>query len=85
MQCSSGGLSGAEIAKATGLATGTLYPILFRLEKSAWLKSNWEEVSPSEAKRPRRRLYRVTALGETEGRAAFKELIPDLREPLWQS
>ncbi len=85
MQCPSRGLSGAEIARATGLASGTLYPILFRLEKSAWLKSNWEDVCPSEVKRPRRRLYQVTAVGETETRAAFKELMPDLREPLWQS
>jgi DNA-binding PadR family transcriptional regulator len=85
MSCPAYGLSGAEIARTTGLASGTLYPILFRLEKSAWLQSEWEDINPSEAKRPRRRLYRVTALGEAETRAAFRELMPDLREPLWQS
>jgi DNA-binding PadR family transcriptional regulator len=84
MQRPSGGLSGAEIARATGLASGTLYPLLFRLEKSAWLKSKWEDVSPSEVKRPRRRLYQVTALGEAKTREAFKEFLPDLTEPLWQ-
>jgi len=84
MQCPPGGLSGAEIARATGLASGTLYPILFRLEKSGWFKSHWEEVSPSEVKRPRRRLYVVTALGEAEAWTAFREVTLDMREPLWQ-
>jgi DNA-binding PadR family transcriptional regulator len=85
MSRSSSGISGAEIARSTGLASGTLYPILFRLERSGWLQSHWEDVVPSEVKRPRKRLYRVTALGEVETRAAFRELMPDLREPLWQS
>jgi len=82
---SSNGISGAEIARLTGLASGTLYPILFRLEKSGWLTSRWEEVIPSEVKRPRKRLYTFTGLGEAETRAAFREILPDLKEPIWQS
>jgi DNA-binding PadR family transcriptional regulator len=57
------GRSGAEIAKDTGLASGTLYPILMRLEKAGWLASEWETGDPSELGRPRRRFYRVTASG----------------------
>lgn len=77
-------ISGSEITRATGLASGTLYPILFRLERLGWLESEWEEVAPSEVKRPRRRLYRMTATGESSARAAFKELMPNRGELVWQ-
>jgi PadR family transcriptional regulator, regulatory protein PadR len=59
---------GLEISRASGLASGTIYPILARLEAAQWLKSAWEDVDPSNAGRPRRRLYRLTAEGETAGR-----------------
>jgi PadR family transcriptional regulator PadR len=55
---------GLEIGKAAGLASGTLYPILDRLTREGWAEASWEEVDPSEAGRPRRRYYRLTALGE---------------------
>jgi PadR family transcriptional regulator PadR len=32
--------SGAQIAKATKLASGTLYPILLRLELAKWVESH---------------------------------------------
>jgi PadR family transcriptional regulator, regulatory protein PadR len=85
MACPDSGLSGAEIARATGLASGTLYPILFRLEKSGWLNSRWEEVDPSEVKRPRKRLYNVTALGAIKIKSSFRELMPNPTEFVWQS
>lgn len=72
--------SGIEISRATGLASGTLYPILFRLEEAGWLESEWEEVIPSEVKRPRRRLYLMTAVGESNARASFKEYFPRVPE-----
>jgi len=34
-------MSGAEIAASTKLASGTLYPILMRLEEAKWLESRW--------------------------------------------
>jgi PadR family transcriptional regulator, regulatory protein PadR len=67
-------LSGAEIAKKTNLRSGTLYPILFRLEQAGWFESRWEDGDPSELGRPRRRFYRLTALGEREARAAYREV-----------
>jgi PadR family transcriptional regulator, regulatory protein PadR len=85
MTCPMEGLSGAEIARSTGLASGTLYPILFRLERTGWLCSHWEDVNPSDEKRPRKRLYRVTALGEIKIRSVFSELMPDMRGLVWQS
>lgn len=78
------GLSGADIAKATGVSSGTLYPILFRLEKAGWLESEWESVVPSEAGRPRRRLYWLTKLGAKRARAAFEELVPDTGRLVWE-
>jgi DNA-binding PadR family transcriptional regulator len=67
-------ISGIEISRSAGLASGTLYPILFRLEEAGWLESEWENVVPSQVKRPRRRLYSITALGERSARASFVEL-----------
>jgi PadR family transcriptional regulator, regulatory protein PadR len=69
-------LSGAEISRSTGLASGTLYPILFRLEEAGWLESEWEEVVPAIVKRPRRRLYSMTGLGAANARASFLDLLP---------
>lgn len=54
---------GAEIGSAAGLASGTVHPILARLEGRGWLVSRWEEVDPSTARRPARRYYRLTADG----------------------
>jgi PadR family transcriptional regulator, regulatory protein PadR len=64
-------LSGAEIAKQSKLASGTLYPLLARLEQAEWLESHWETGSASELGRPRRRLYRLTGDGE---KVAAREL-----------
>ena len=56
-------LSGADVQKRSTLASGTLYPILLRLESAGWFTSRWESIDPSSAGRPRRRLYRLTASG----------------------
>jgi PadR family transcriptional regulator, regulatory protein PadR len=56
-------LAGADVHKRSGLASGTLYPILLRLESAGWFVSRWERVDPVTAGRPRRRLYRLTATG----------------------
>jgi PadR family transcriptional regulator, regulatory protein PadR len=56
-------LSGAEVRQRCGMASGTLYPILLRLEAAGWFASQWENIDPSIAGRPRRRLYRLTSTG----------------------
>jgi len=76
-------LSGAEIARATNLASGTLYPILFRLERAGWLESRWEEDHPRVLGRPRRRFYQVTGVGARNARAAVKDLEPAFRKVAW--
>lgn len=67
-------VSGAEIAKATGTGSGTLYPLLARLEGAGWLTSEWEAIDPSEAGRPQRRLYRLTGLGQRRAHQALSDL-----------
>ena len=67
-------LAGADIAKESKLASGSLYPILMRLEAAGWLSSQWEESAPQMMGRPRRRLYKVTGLGMQKARSAFREL-----------
>ncbi|MDR3735619.1 MAG: helix-turn-helix transcriptional regulator [Acidobacteriaceae bacterium] len=76
--------SGADIALATGLASGTLYPILARLEAAGWLTSEWENVDPSIVKRPRRRLYQLTTLGAKQTEASFREHAPMKGVLAWQ-
>lgn len=56
-------LCGADLLKSTNLSSGTLYPILLRFEKYRMLESEWEDVKPEAAGRPRRRLYKITPHG----------------------
>lgn len=61
------GVWGLEISKRTGLKTGTVYPILERLENLGWVSSEWEITE--ERNGPRRRTYKLTpdALEEMHG------------------
>jgi DNA-binding PadR family transcriptional regulator len=59
---------GLELARKTGIKTGTIYPVLARLERAGWLESAFETVDPAIEKRPRRRLYKLTGVGETAAR-----------------
>jgi len=54
---------GLEICRATGLASGTVHPIMARLEGLGWLESRWDDVDPAAVGRPRRRYYRLTPDG----------------------
>jgi PadR family transcriptional regulator PadR len=69
-------LSGAEIARESKLSSGTLYPILYRLEEFGWLASHWEDGDPTTLGRPRRRYYRITAEGAKRVREVVCQLTP---------
>lgn len=71
-----GKFSGSEIADELRIGSGTLYPLLGRFEDLGWLGSEWEAIDPSEAKRPRKRFYYITAVGQNEAGALFRELGP---------
>jgi PadR family transcriptional regulator, regulatory protein PadR len=49
---------GYDIARETGLKSGTLYPILIRLADRGWLETSWEDEQPAGC--PRRHRYRLT-------------------------
>jgi PadR family transcriptional regulator PadR len=68
------GLSGAQLGAETKLPSGTLYPILLRLEQSEWLSSEWEDGDPHVLGRPRRRFYTVTEVGREKVLAAYREI-----------
>ena len=63
---------GLEIGSHAVLPSGTVHPILARLEGLGWLDSGWEDVDPSAAGRPRRRFYRLTAAGAAQAEAAME-------------
>src|SRR5260370_31106005 len=58
---------GLQISKQAGLETGTLYPVMARLERTGWVESSWEDpdLSISDG-RPRRRYYQLTKDGRSE-------------------
>jgi PadR family transcriptional regulator, regulatory protein PadR len=63
---------GLQICAASGLPSGTVHPILARLEDEfGWLASRWEDVKPKDEGRPRRRYYQLTESGAGHARAAL--------------
>jgi PadR family transcriptional regulator PadR len=67
---------GLEIAERAGLASGTLYPILLRLEREGWVKGTWETIDESAEGRRRRRYYVLTGLGMAEARRVLAQRKP---------
>lgn len=65
-------LHGYLVAKQTGLASGTLYPILIRLAEQHLIEARWEDEQP--AGRPRRHLYRLTSGGLATARTALAQV-----------
>jgi DNA-binding PadR family transcriptional regulator len=56
---------GFDIMDATGLPSGTVYPILRRLDREGLLESAWEKQADAQREqRPPRRYYDITAAGE---------------------
>jgi PadR family transcriptional regulator len=79
---------GLQICAEAGLPSGTIHPILARLERAGWLESRWEEADPRAAGRPRRRYYKLSPDGaelarhalarSAESSAALRRLRPGL-------
>lgn len=64
---------GLEICGEAGLPSGTIHPILARLEHLGWLESHWEEIRPEEVGRPKRRYYQLTKDGAESARIALAQ------------
>jgi len=60
-------LYGLKIAKAAGRPTGSVFPILARLEQVGWVTSEWESSEPA-VRGPRRRFYQLSSLGSPGAR-----------------
>jgi PadR family transcriptional regulator PadR len=71
---------GYELSRETGLKSGTLYPILMRLEKYRLLEAHWVTTKDGV---PPRHTYRLTASGLELARTKLAETRPDwvLRQP----
>ncbi len=76
---------GLQIGQEAGLASGTVHPILARLEACGWLDSSWEDLGQEAVGRPRRRFYQLTpdgavraarALHRAEAQAARPAAVP---------
>jgi DNA-binding PadR family transcriptional regulator len=64
---------GLQICQAAGLPSGTIHPILARLEGHGWTESHWEDVDPQAEGRPRRRFYKLTEDGAEKARIALAQ------------
>jgi DNA-binding PadR family transcriptional regulator len=68
-----GYLYGFDIIDITGLAGGTVYPALRRLEETGHLASKWERPSIAQAEpRPQRKYYELTRAGREALAEAIK-------------
>lgn len=68
-------LWGLRICHLTKLPSGTVYPLLARLEDLGWVTTQWEDdgLSAPRTTGPRRRFYRLTPNGLVAARAALAE------------
>ena len=62
---------GLQIGESAGLPSGTIHPILARLESYGWVESTWEDIDPRREGRPARRYYRLTATGASRAQNAL--------------
>ncbi len=76
---SGGEVYGLEIAQTTRRPTGTVYPVLSRLERHGWVSSAWD-ISDQDQRGPRRRYYRLTSQGQHHLRALMEHRARSERE-----
>jgi PadR family transcriptional regulator, regulatory protein PadR len=62
---------GYGLMRATGVKSGSLYPILDQFDASRWLVAKWELIDEQAAGRPPRRWYRLTDIGKAAAPAAI--------------
>src|SRR5260370_33033969 len=70
---------GFELMKLTGMASGSLYPMLARLEAAGWLARGRADIDPRAAGRPARTNYMITRAAASTARvqlAALSDQVP---------
>jgi PadR family transcriptional regulator, regulatory protein PadR len=76
------GRYGLQLCEETGLPSGTIYPIVARLEQLGWVQSSWEDPRKHVAAgRPRRRYYRLTDEGAQQARDALARVYRPRNKP----
>jgi len=71
---------GYDLMKAAKLPSGTLYPMLARLEQEGLVEAEWEAQRPDAGGRPPRKYYRLTAEGARVARLELAQAaVPDRR------
>ncbi len=74
---------GLQLCAETGLPSGTIYPIVARLEHIGWVESRWEDPGEHITEgRPRRRYYRLTDDGAEHARVALAKVWRPRKQPL---
>lgn len=77
-------LYGLEIGRAAGVRSGSLYPVLDRLEQAGLIVGEWENIDPRAVGRPRRRHYSLTGEGVTLATAALRDAQERLIPRTWR-
>jgi PadR family transcriptional regulator, regulatory protein PadR len=73
---------GFELMKLTGMASGSLYPMLARLEEAGWLTRGKEDIDPHAEGRPARLHYTTTGAAISAARIQLAELSEQYRPPV---
>lgn len=73
---------GFELMKLTGMASGSLYPMLAKFEGAGWLTKGKEDIDPRAAGRPARTHYTITGAAVSAARIQLAELSERYRPPV---
>jgi PadR family transcriptional regulator PadR len=73
---------GLAISKQVGRQTGSIYPILARLERAGWVTSQREDIDPAAEGRRPRRYYKLTELGRQRASVELAETVRRIT-PQW--
>jgi PadR family transcriptional regulator, regulatory protein PadR len=68
--------------RLTGLASGSLYPMLARLEEAGWLAKGKEDIDPHVEGRPARLHYIITGAAVVVARLQLAALSDQYRPPV---
>lgn len=72
-----------DLMHASRLQSGTIYPILARLQACGWVVDEAEDIEPEVEGRPRRRRYRLCPTGVEQARIALAAMREQRRSSSW--
>jgi PadR family transcriptional regulator PadR len=73
--------SGIDICQKTGMKSGTVYPLLIKMEENGWLESEWKDIDPRQEGRPKRHFYKITRGGFIQGTKLLEKHRPPIAKP----